>query len=146
MRRAFILTLDALFAISLLAAFLVLFSTDLKAPRDPYWLSQLGESFMTSLDKGGLFYDIFYQSQDETFADMQYYMSALPDNINANITIDIYDLDGTPFRHRYSVQTMKKGGSDADDAPPDHLTHVKRVFSDFNTMEYGIAQMVLWYD
>ncbi len=145
MKRAFILALDALFAISILAVFLTLFSTELRAPRDPYWLPQLGDNFMTSLDKNDVFYNIFYQGEADARATLDYYLATLPGNVNANITIKIYDLDGYPFRHRYEVHTQKQGVSPTDAVPPDRLTHIKRVFSSFTSMEYGIAELVIWY-
>jgi hypothetical protein len=117
----------------------------MNVPKETHWLSEMGNTFMTALDKNNVFYGMFYQSEAEARAAMDYYLATLPRNVNANITIKVYDLDGSPFRYRYEVSTAKQGGVPADPAPPASLTHIKRVFSSYTSMEYGIAELVIWH-
>jgi len=135
MKKAFIFTLDALFAVSILAVFFVVYSFEMNVPKETYWLSEMGDTFMTSLDKNGSFYQIFTRSNPE--AALGSYLNQLPNNINANITVKIYQppFPSTPREFKASKGIMN----------PTQETHIKRVFSNFDSMEYGLAEMVLSY-
>ncbi len=135
MKKAFIFTLDALFAVSILAVFFVVYSFEMNVPKETYWLFQTGNTFMTSLDKNGSFYQTFTQSNPE--AALTSYLNLLPKNINANITVKIYT---PPFTSAPREINAYKGTMN-----PTQETHVRRIFSSFDRLEYGLAELVLSY-
>jgi len=138
MRKAFIFTLDALFAVTVMALFFVVFSFEMNVPKQTYWLPEVGNTFMTSLDKSGVFYKIFDQTNPEAESMLNSYLNKLPSNVNANITVKIYQppFPSNPVRE---IKTSKGTMSQTQE------THVKRVFSSFNYLQYGLAEMVLSY-
>jgi len=138
MKKAFIFTLDALFAVSILAVFFVVYSFEMNVPKETFWLSEMGNTFMTSLDKNGTFYEIFGQSDLEAQTALTSYLNQLPNNINANITVKIYTppFPSGPIRE---IRASKWATSQNQE------TRIKRVFSNFNRLQYGLAEMVLSY-
>jgi len=138
MKKAFIFTLDALFAVSILAVFFVVYSFEMNLPKETYWLSEMGNTFMTSLDKNESFYKIFEQTDAEAASALTSYLNKLPNNINANITVKIYTppFPSSPIRE---IKASKWATSQNQE------THIKRVFSNFNRLQYGLAEMVLSY-
>jgi len=139
MKKGFIFTLDALFAVSVLAVFLAVVSFELNVPKQTYWLPELGNTFMTSLDKSGVLYGI-YSNPSGAQSTLTYYLNTLPPNINAKITVTIYSVpSGDVFVPSTPIEISKGTISQSQE------THIKRVFSDITSKKFGIAELVLSY-
>ena len=139
--KAFIFMLDALFAASILGVFLVAVSFELNMPKETSWLPELGNTFMTSLDKSGVFSGMLNQTDDQTRSTMNSYIGALPNNVNANLTVTIYQ--GKPddtFDLKSALSVAKRTIN------PNQSTHIRRVFSCIGNNYYGIADLVLSYE
>ena len=139
MKKAFIFTLDALFAVSILAVFFVVYSFEMNVPKETHWLSEIGDTFMTSLDKNGTFYQ--YSGNPAVLTS---YLNYLPPNVNASMTINTYTCQtdnlgihscGPPT----TIQASKGTISSSQE------THIRRVFADVNSHLFGIAELVLSY-
>jgi hypothetical protein len=139
MKRAFILTLDALFATSLLAVFLLMFPFEFNTPKQNYWLPELGNNFMTAMDKSGVFYNIYNQTNSTAQTALTGNLSTLPPNVAASITVNIYYGANDVFTLQRTINASK-GVLDLNQA-----TYVKRVFTDTYGSHFGIAELVLSY-
>lgn len=140
MRKGFIFTLDALFAVLMLAVFLAVISIELNVPKHTYWLPELGDTFMTSLDKSGVLYSTYLQSPSDAQNTLTYYLNTLPANTNAKLTIRVYTGGaGDTFSGPTTIEATKGIIS------PLQETHVKRVFCNITNKKFGIAELVLSY-
>ena len=139
MKKAFIFTLDALFAVSILAVFFVVYSFEMNVPKETYWLSEIGNTFMTSLDKNGVFYQIFSQSDANAQAMLSSYLDKLPRNVNADLTVNIYHGSGDIFTLSRTIHVTRGTLSETQE------THIKRVFSDIPNVDFGLAELVISY-
>jgi len=140
MRKGFIFTLDALFAVSVLAVFLAVISFELNVPKQTYWLPELGDTFMTSLDKSGVLYGTYLQNPTDAQNTLTYYLNTLPANTNAKITIRIYTQGtGETFNGPTTIEASK------GIINPSQETRIKRVFCNVTNKKFGIAELVLSY-
>jgi hypothetical protein len=139
MRKAFIFTLDALFAVSVLGIFLAVVSFELNMPKETYWLPELGDNFLTSLDKTGALSNILNQTDAQAETALTSYLSTLPQNVNADITVKIYQGVSDVFTLRRTIHVTR------DVLNPTQETHIKRIFSGASNY-FGIAELVLSYD
>jgi len=142
MRKAFIFTLDALFAVGLLSTFLIVVSFDLNTPKETHWLATTGNTFMTSLDKNGVFYKVFTSqcgpdSQAQTT--LNNYLSKLPPTISASMTVKLYQGSVSTFTDRGTISASKGTLTENE------KTVVKEVFSRVSGSCFGIAELVLSY-
>lgn len=140
MKKAFVFTLDALFAVSILAVFFVVFSSEMNMPQETQWLPEIGNTLMTSLDKNRSFYQIFSQSNAEAEAMLASYLNLLPTNVNANISVKIYDVSvSPPFPVLRTIEARKGAISTSQQ------TCIKRVFSNPMETKIGLAELVISY-
>jgi len=139
MKKAFIFTLDALFAVSILAVFFVVYSFEMNVPKETYWLPEVGNTFMTSLDKNGVFYQIFSQSDASAQAMLSSYLDKLPKNVNADLTVKIYHGSSDAFTLSRTIHATRGTLSGTQE------THIKRVFSDIPNVDLGLAELVISY-
>jgi len=139
MKKAFIFTLDALFAVSILAVFFVVYSFEMNVPKETYWLSEMGNTFMTSLDKDGVFYQIFPQSDANAQAMLSSYLDKLPRNVNADLAVNISHGSGDIFTRTRSFHVTRGTLSGTQE------THIKRVFADILNADFGLAELVISY-
>jgi hypothetical protein len=139
MKRAFIFTLDAMFAVSLMVLFLVVVSSEMAQPRDADWLPKLGNQLMTSIDKLGSFHHTYHQSDVQVQSMLNSYLDSLPPNINGKITIKLYSTAGDEFNLMRTIESAK------GEINPAHETHFKRLFIHSSDNHFGTAELVLSY-
>ena len=139
MKKAFIFTLDALFAVTILMAFFVVYSFEMNVPKETYWLPVMAQSMMTSLDVQDTFFHTFGQDDVQIQSTMNSYLDILPPNIKSQITIRIYTTSGDTFTLFRTIQTSRGTVGDAD------RTYARRVFIDMNEKRFGTAELVLSY-
>jgi hypothetical protein len=140
MKRAIVFTLDALFAVSILTVFLAAVSLELNVPKETYWLPEMGNNLMTSLDKIGVFTSLIQQSSPQAQATLTAYLSTVPKNINADMTVNIYRWQNGAFVLDKSIHAAY------DVISPSQETHIKRVFTDASNNYFGVAELILSYD
>jgi hypothetical protein len=149
MKKAFIFTLDALFAVSIMAVFFVVYSFEMNVPKETYWLSVMGDTFMTSLDKSEVFYKIYDKTRGDCSVDstdipgiqnsLSAQMKNLSNNINGKLIVTIYQGANDIFSLRNTIEVQKGAVSETQE------THIKRVFSDPGKSCFGIVELVISY-
>jgi hypothetical protein len=139
MKRAFFFTLDSMFAVAILVVALTVISFELNTPKNTYWLPQIGNTFMTSLDKMGVFYNVFGQSDAQAQTTLVNYLNNLPPHVSASMTIRIYSGASDVFTLQRTIQASRGTPN------TDQQTYVRRLFSDPSTNKFGIAEAVFSY-
>ena len=137
MKKAFIFTLDAVFAVALMVLFLVTVSSEMMEPREPDWLPKLGHQMMTAIDKSGSFHHMYHQSDVQVQSTLNSYLDSLPPNINGKITIRIYSTPGDRFNLIRELESTK------GEISPYHELRFKRIFIHTSENQFGLAELVL---
>jgi argininosuccinate synthase len=109
----------------------------MNVPKDTYWLPEMGNTFMTSLDKNGVFYNFFDTSNNAALIDS---LNSLPPNVNGLIVVRIYHGADSGFTQQGTDIQASKGIISTNQE-----THIKRVFARVNDRLYGIAELTLSY-
>ena len=145
MKKAFIFTLDALFAVSIMAVFFVVYSFEMNMPKETYWLPVIANTYMTSMDKSGVFYVLFDQSELLGEQYLKTYLNNLPNNVNADIVVKVYS--GTKVSDSvYTFNLIKTFNPDPKGiVSQTQQVHVKRVFARVDGRLFGIAELTMSY-
>ena len=138
MKKAFIFTLDAFFAILLAGAFIasINFFHLSQSSTDSRLLGKLSDDMLAAFDESGVLRIAMQQSspQDE----LAYLLSKLPQSIAGHITVDEYDYQNGLVRlqsvFEASVRTI---GAE--------VVSSRRVFADSSTEKYYIATLEVSY-
>lgn len=137
--RGFVLTLDIALAVLILGIFLVVLNFELSNLNQPNYLFRTSSDLLTVMDKFGVLKNISSQTTGQAQTTLALYLNSLPQNIGANITVDVYDYVSNDFNLKTSLNYLR--GS----AKQDRVT-LKRVFMENSKGEYGLATLEMWYE
>jgi hypothetical protein len=145
MKKAFIFTLDALFAVSIMAVFFVVYSFEMNVPKETYWLPVTANTYMTTMDKSGVFY-VLFDHNDKSWGDsyLKAYLNNLSNNVNANIVVKVYSCTKVSDSV-YNFNLINTFNADKGIVSQTQQVHVKRVFARVNGRLFGIAELTLSY-
>lgn len=141
MRKGIVLTIDALIAVLLMGIFLMVISFELSPHSESPYLFKYSSDFLTVLDKGTILKNITNQTDQQAEDTLSFYLSVLPRNIGANLTVSIYEYrESSDDFEIKRVLSSKKGTKQGD------VVVLKRVFADPRKEEYGITLLEMWYE
>lgn len=140
--KGFVFTLDVLFAVVLLSVGLIIISYEMKSPTEVSLLLKTGEDFLMSLDKVGVLRSLDSMSQQQAEQTLDTYLSSLPPQFTANMTVKIYEYVSDDFSLK---KTISRSTGAYTGISRERVT-VRRSFADFRRGYFGIAYLDIWYE
>ena len=138
MRKAFVLTLDAFFAVLLASAFLVSiqFYSSSQGGHNQAYLSKVAHDFLAAADEsGGLEYAM---SQSQQSAELEGLLTRLPISIGSKITVRTYTYKNGLLSEENSVTASVRGLTN-------EVVASQRAFSDSANGKYYLATLEVSY-
>jgi len=136
--KAFVFTLDAMYAVLLLSLFLISYSFLVPHVEDISLLNKVGYDLLSSLEKSDFF--TFLDEDESTInSNLDAILSKLPENINGEITLERY-------KEQSGAIVLEDTFSRQDSEPLDEKIVVQRAVPDIDNDKYYLIKMGVWYE